>query len=145
MLFEFLVELYALLHSYMCFSLLEKLILSYLDTFSIPLRHLPICRDPKLFLITILTDPRQLVDRLRMFLDPQQLLNSWWIDRAFVLVSLLCSSTPPRQLHLSTLFFLIPSSTDGSTPINTSICRELLRIYIKDKHDLDFIFFRSLS
>ena len=80
-----------------------------------------------------------------MFLDPRQLLNSWWIDQASVLVPLLCSSTPPRQLHLSTLLFLIPSLTDDSTPIDTSICRELLRIYIKDKHDSDFIFFRSLS
>ena len=45
-------------------------------------------------------------------------------------MSLLCSSTPSRQLHLSTLFFLTPSSTDVSTPLDTFICRELLRIYI---------------
>ena len=45
-------------------------------------------------------------------------------------MSLLCSSTPPRQLHLSTLFFSTPFLTDVSTPLDTSICRELLRIYI---------------
>ena len=60
MLFGSLVELHVLLHSYLCFSLLEKLILSYLNTSSIPPQHLAICRDPKLFLIVISTDPRQL-------------------------------------------------------------------------------------
>ena len=64
-------------------------------------------------------------------------------------MSLLCSSTPSWQLHLSTLFFLTPSwqlhlsmlffstpsSIDDLTPFDTSICQELLRIYIKDKHD----------
>ena len=45
-------------------------------------------------------------------------------------MSLLSSSTPPQQLHLSKLFFLTPSSTDGSTPLDTSICRELLKLYI---------------
>ena len=48
------------MHSYLCFSLLKKLILSYLNTSSTPSRHLAICRALKLFLIAISTDPRQL-------------------------------------------------------------------------------------
>ena len=46
---------------------------------------------------------------------------------------------------MSTLFFSTPSSTDGLTPLDTSISRELLRIYIKDKRNPNFIFSRSLS
>ena len=44
-----LVELHAWLHSYLCFSLLEKRFLSNLDTSSIPPRHLAICWALKLF------------------------------------------------------------------------------------------------
>ena len=78
MLIGSLVELHAWLHSYLCFSLLEKLFLSNLDTW-------PICRDLKLFLIAIslavstasgsikkvlgpLIASRQLVDRSSFFL-----------------------------------------------------------------------------
>ena len=50
--------------------------------------------------------------------------------KASLLVFLLHSSTSHRQLHLSTLFFSTPSSTDGSTPLGTSICQELLKLYI---------------
>ena len=53
---------------------------------------------------------------------------------------LLRSLTPPRQLHLSTLFFSTPSSLDGSTPLNTSICRELLKLYILVCRDPILIF-----
>ena len=60
MLFGSLIEVHAWLHSYLCFSLLKKLILSYLNTSSTPSRHLAICRALKLFLIAISTDPRQL-------------------------------------------------------------------------------------
>ena len=41
----------------------------------------------QLFLIAISIASRHLVDRSRKFLPPQQLLDSWWIDRAFVLAS----------------------------------------------------------
>ena len=85
MLIGSLVELHAWLHSYLCFSLLEKLFLSNLDTSSTPLDTWPICQDLKLFLITILLAvstaggsiekvlgpsiaSRQLVDRLSFFL-----------------------------------------------------------------------------
>ena len=43
-----LVELHAWLHSYLCYSLLEKRFLSYLDTSSIPPWHLAIYRALKL-------------------------------------------------------------------------------------------------
>ena len=85
MLIGSLVVLHAWLHSHLCFSLLEKLFLSFLDTSSTPLDTWPICRDFKLFLIVILITVLtvggsigkilgpliasiQLVDRLRFFL-----------------------------------------------------------------------------
>ena len=85
MLFGSLIELHAWLHSYLCFSFLEKLFLSNLDAFLTPLDTWPICQDLKLLLIAIsiavltaggligkFPGPskafRQLVDRLRFFL-----------------------------------------------------------------------------
>ena len=53
MLIGSLVELHAWLNSYLCFSLLEKLLLSNLDTSSTPLNTCPFRRDLKLFLIAI--------------------------------------------------------------------------------------------
>ena len=66
-----------------------------------------------------------------------QLLNIWWIDReCFCLLDsfsthvgsieiliwylIMCSSTPPRYLYLSTTIFSTPSLTDVSTPLDTS-------------------------
>ena len=77
----------------------------------------------------------------------QQLLDTWWIDReSFCLLDSLsiaggqiellflhlmgCSSTPPRYLYLSKTISLIPSSTAVSMPLDTFICRDLLRIYL---------------
>ena len=60
MLIGSLVELHAWLHSYMCFSLLEKLFLSNLDSFLTPPRHLAIYRVFQLLLIAILIASRQL-------------------------------------------------------------------------------------
>ena len=124
MLFGSLVELRAWLHSYLCFSLHEKL---FLKVSSTPPQHLAICRASKFF---FLSQSCQILDSWWIDRESSSTLNSWWIDRASLLVSLLSSSTPPQQLHLSTLFFLTPSSTDGSTPLDTSICRELLKLYI---------------
>ena len=132
MLIGSLVELHAWLHSYMCFSILEKRFLSYLDTSSIPPRHLAIYRALKLCSYRNLD--RSLTARWIDW-ESSWTLDSWWIDWASFLVSLLCSSAPPRQLDQSTLFFLTPSSTNGSTPLDISICRELLRIYIYALHD----------
>ena len=145
MVFGSLVELHAWLHSCLCFSLLEKL---FLKASSTPPQHL--------------LDTWLSVKLPSFFLSQsRQIVDSWWIDREsfwtldsfsidggsieLLFLSLLYSSTPLRQLHLSTLFFSTPSSTDVSIPLDTSICRELLRIYIKDKRDPNFIFSRSLS
>ena len=76
----------------------------------------------------------------------RQLLDTWWIDwkssclldsfstagwsiELLFLIRYFCSSIPSRHLHLSTSISSTPSSTDGSTPLDTSIFRELLRIY----------------
>ena len=60
MLIGSLVELHAWLHSYMCFSLLEKLFLSNLDSFLTPPRHLAIYRVFQLLIIAILIASQQL-------------------------------------------------------------------------------------
>ena len=69
------------------------------------------------------------MDRSTNFLNPQQLLNSWWINQASLLSFLLnCSSTDPRRLHKSKPFML-------NTWLNTSICRDLLNSYINIQSD----------
>ena len=86
MLIGSLVELHVGLHSYLCFSHLKKLVLKagstppqyLLDTLlSVELLQL--------FLIAFPIASRYLADRSRKLLSLQQLLNSWWIDRASVL------------------------------------------------------------
>ena len=68
-----------------------------------------------------------LVNQSRFGLYPRQYLDTWWIDRAFVLdvdeLFLDTSSTP----QLSTNIF----SKDTSTPLNTFICRDLLAFLYK--------------
>ena len=72
MVFGSLVELHVGLHSCMCFSLLEKLLLKASST---PPRHLfdilLFIELLKLFLIAISIVSQQLVDRSRKFLPPQ--------------------------------------------------------------------------
>ena len=92
----------------------------------------------------------------------QQLLDSWWIDRKWfcILDSFLtpdgsiellflfllgCSSTPPRYLYLSKTISLMPSSIDVSIPLDTFICRDLLRVYLSFLMRSDPHFIRSLS
>ena len=86
MLIGSLVELHVGLHSCLCFSHLEKLVLKAGST---PPRYLfDILLSVELlqlFLITFPTASRYLVDRPRKLMPPRQLLNSWWIDRASVL------------------------------------------------------------
>ena len=112
MLIGSLVELHVLLYSYLCFSLLEKQFLSYLDTSSIPPRHLAIYRAYKIFLIAISTDPRQLGGSIKKVPGPSIASRQLVDQLSFSFVSL---------LH---------SLTDSSTPLDTSICRELLKLYI---------------
>ena len=132
MLIGSLVELHVGLHSCLCFSHLKKLVLKASST---TLRYLLdtllSIEFLQLFLIAILTAARYLVDRSRMVLHPQQLLDTWWIDRASVLDSVglfLDTSSIPQ---LSTTFFSTPSSTDISIPLDTCICRDLLLALFK--------------
>ena len=142
MLIGSLVKLHVGLHSCLCFSHFEKLVLkvgstpprSLLDTLlSVELL--------KLFLIAILTAPRYLVDRSRKLLPPRQLLDTWWIDRGSILGS--------NELFFDT--FSIPqlsttiSSIASSTPLDTCIYRALLRVYIQLFRDLNLISSISLN
>ena len=142
MLFGSLVELHALLHSYLCFSFLEKLILSYLNTSSIPPQHLAICRDPKLLLIVISTDPRQLGGSIEKVPRPS-IASRQLVDRSsfYSCVFALFLDTSSTASSVDVVFL----DTFLDRWLNTSICRELLSIYIKDKRDPDFIFSQSLS
>ena len=80
-------------------------------------------------------------------LQSRKFLDTWWIDREsfclldsfstpggsielLLLYLMICSSTPPRYLYLWKTIFSIPSSTDVSTPLDTFICRALLRDYL---------------
>ena len=73
-----LVELHAWWHSYLCFSLLEKLFLSNLDSFSTPPRHLAIYRAFQLLLTVISIASRmiELLYSLLCWIVPRQILNS---------------------------------------------------------------------
>ena len=86
MLIGSLVELHVGLHSCLCFSHLEKLVLKAGST---PPRYLLdtllSVEILQLFLIAFLIASRYLVDRSRKLLPPRELLDTWWIDRAFAL------------------------------------------------------------
>ena len=141
MLFRSLVKLHALLHSYMCFSLLEKLFLSNLDTSSTLPWYLVTYRALKLFLIAILTDPRQLGGSIGKVPGPsiasQQLVDQssfCYCVFAFFLNTFL-TATSIDAVFLNTFL---------ERWLDTSICRELLRIYIFVLRNPNFIFSRYL-
>ena len=134
-----LVELHVGLHSCLCFSLLEKLLLKARSTLP---RYLDVCRASSTFSYCN--------------------LDTWWIDResSYLLDSfstpggliellflylLICSSTPPRYLFLLKTIFLTPSSIDFLTPLDTFICRDLLRHYLNLLVQSEPHFVRSLS
>ena len=143
MVFGSLVKLHVGLHSCLCFSLLEKIAFkSQLDTSSIPC-----C----------------LSSFLNFFISQsRQLLNTWWIDREssclidsfstvggsieLLFLHLMdCSSTLLRYLYLLKTISSIPSSTAISIPLDTFICRDLLRVYLSSLVQSDPHFVRSLS
>ena len=149
MLIGLLVELHVGLHSCLCFSHLEKLLLKssstppqyLLDTLlSIELIQL--------FLIAIPTTSRHLVDR-SSYRESSCLLDSFStlggsIELLF-LYQMIYSSTPPQYLYLSKTIFSIPSLTDISTPLDTFICRDLLRHYLFFLVQSEPYFIRSFS
>ena len=142
MLIGSLVELHVGLHSCLCFSHLEKLVLKAGST---PPRYL---LDTllsvellQLFLIAFPTASRYLMDRSRKLLPPRQLLDTQQIDRASVLGSdelFLDTFSIPQ---LSTTFSSIPPSIASSIPLNTYIYRALLRVYIFTSSQSDSHFF----
>ena len=95
------------MHSCLCFSLFEKLLLKASLT---PPRHLAICRASKLFLIAISTPPQHLVDRSRL--------------SSSVFASFLDTSSTVASINVVFL------DTFFDRWLDTFICRELLRIYI---------------
>ena len=121
MLIRLLIELHALLYSYLCFSLLEKLFLSNLDSFS---------------------TPGYLSSFSTSYLNLDSFSTAMWIDRQtfWTLDSVLTASgliellyylfcwIVPRQLHL-----LKPIMLD--TCLDTSICLDLLNYYLFVQRD----------
>ena len=101
-LIESLVELYVGLHSYLCFSHLEKL---FWKAGSTPPRYLAICRASQTFFLT----------------QSWHLLDTWWLDREsschldrfltpggsieiLFLILMCCSSIPSRHLSCRRAF-----------------------------------------
>ena len=119
-----LVELYVGLHSYLCFSPLEKL---FWKAGLTPPWNLAICRASQAFFLT----------------QSRHLLDTWWIDREssclldsfltsggsielLFLNLILCCSIP----QLSTTSSLTPTSTASLIPPDTSTVEHYWRVYI---------------
>ena len=96
MVFGSLVELHARLHSYLCFSLLEKLILKASST---PPRHLAIYQASKLFLIAISTlggliekVPISSIASRQLGRSIELLCLIWWVVPQHLLDTFICQS-----------------------------------------------------
>ena len=104
-------------------------------------------------------DTSSIASYLSSFLSQsRQLLDTWWIDRecSYLLDSF---STPSGSIkllfldlipccsipQLSTTIFSIPTSIDSLIPLNTCICRDLLRVYIFSLRDPFLISLISLD
>ena len=129
MLIGSLVELHVGLHSCLCFSLLEKLVLKASST---PPRYLAVCRASSAFSYR----------NLNSFLTPggsiEKVLASLIASRHLVDRSSFCSCIcwfVPKHLYLSKTIFSTPSLIDGSTPLDTFIYQDLLRHYIYSSCD----------
>ena len=139
MLIGSLVMLYVGLHSCLCFSPLEKLVLKCGST---PPRYLAIYRDSQAFFIS----------------QSWQLLDTWWIDRESSCL-LDSFSTPGGSIELlflelisycsipqlSTSIFSTPTSIVSSTPLDTSSVEHYLRFYLNLLVRSGSHFTRSLS
>ena len=122
-----LVELHAWLHSYLCFSILEKRFLSYLNTSLIPPRHLAIYRAFQLFFIAISIASRQLSGSIDKLSGPS--IASWQlVDRSrffiifFVELSLNRSSIATSVKAFFTKLLYICSARSIS-PFSQSLSR----------------------
>ena len=134
MVFGSLVVLHIWLHSYLCFSLFEKM---FLKACSTPPRHLATCWASKLF---FLSQSRHLLDTWWIDRESSCLLDSFStarsIDRASIRDMVLCSSTHAWHLHLLMAIFL---DTYLDRLLDTFICRDLLMAYLFFSCDPQFI------
>ena len=114
------------------FSSRKTILKSLLDTSSIFSRHLAVCRASWAFSYRNLdcsSTPGGSIDKLsNPSIAYRQLV--WSIELLFLLLVFF-----PRHLQLLTTFFSTPTSTDGSTPVDTNICRDLLRLYLNTSCD----------
>ena len=137
-----LVELHAWLHSYLCFSLLEKWFLSNLDTSSIPSRHLAICWALKVFSYCNL-DRSSIAGGLNDKV-PRPSIAFWqlvdWSSFSSCVFALFLD-TFSTVVSVEVVFL----NTFLDRWLDTSICRELLRTYIYSFFAIRFSFLRSLS
>ena len=119
MVFGLLVELHVGLHSCLCFSPLEKLLLKASST---PPRYLAICQTSKAFSYRNLDNfstPGGLIEKVpASSIASRQLVNQssfcsciWWFVPRHLLDTCICRRP----------FFSIPSSTDVSTPSSIEI------------------------
>ena len=122
MLIGSLVELHVGLHSCVCFSHLEKMVLKAGST---PPRYL---LDTllsvellQLFLIAFPTASQYLVDRSRKFLPLDSFSTPGGSIKLPFLHLMDCSSTPPRYLYLSTTISSIHTSIASSIPASIEI------------------------
>ena len=142
MLFGSLVELHACLHSYLCFSLLEKLFLSNLDSFSTP-DYLSSFSTSSYRNLDSFSTARW-IDRDFFWILDSFLTTGRSIELSFSLL-LICPSTDPRELHLSTPFLLdtwLDRCLDTSQHLYLSRFTDLL---YKSPAQSGSHFFRSLS
>ena len=125
MLFGSLVELHAWLHSYLWFSLLGKLFLSNLDSFSTPGYLLSFSSSFYLNSFSTATWINQ---------DFFWILDSFLITDGLIELPLAFCWFVPQQIldsYICRLFvFSTPGLIDISTPPDTFICRDLLNLYI---------------
>ena len=92
------------IHIYVCLFF-EKLFLSNLDSFSIPLDSQAIYQAFCVFFIVVSTISRQILDLSRNFLSAQQMLDSYSIHRGWLLLDNFSTASRSVEILLHALFF----------------------------------------
>ena len=134
------------LHSWLRFSLLEKLLFFCVSTpSSTPSRYLVICRDSQAFLIAISTLPSTLggsIEKVSVLsIDSRHLLDR----SSFAYLNFSLHLDTSRYLYLSKAFSSIPFSTDISIPLDTSAVEIYWGAYLKAVRDSELSFSISLD
>ena len=115
---------------------------SWLDTSSIPCY---LSSFSSIFLNTILTPPRYLVDHRESSCILDSSSTPAGSNELLFLTLILCCSIASSIPWLSKTRSSIPTLTDPSIPLDTCICWDLLAAYIRPLCDPEFISLRSLS